>query len=1112
MAKLMPRLLGGAASDALKWGMLTCGILALPHLANAQPEEAIPALQLAFQTPPQDAKPQVWWHLMNGNVDKDGMLLDLDWLADVGIGGVHAFSGALFEPTVVERPLTFMSDGWRAAFHAAVQHAKTRGMEVTIAGSPGWSQTGGPWVKPQNGMKKLVWREVAVQGGRLVQMTLPPLPEATGPVQAMPPKKPGKMAVTPTTSGQGPVLAFPRLHAAPASYSVAGKPLPQLATAAEDLSTRVPVIIAGNEGLAIDALYPRAQSFHGVQIAMDTPVPFEVWASADGKNFTRIGAYDVPEGEAPSPLQSVAFAPVSAKAMRIVLRRPPPPKPLPGVPPMGPKGPINTNLRWLNFSAAPLVNRVESKAGFEPTPALETALPNIQGLAADQVIDLTDKVAPDGKLTWQAPKGDWTILRMGWSLTGQTNAPAEPEATGLEVDKFDAKAVRDYIETYLASYEKGTASPLGAGGIGGLLTDSWEAGVQNWTPGLPDAFRRLRGYDPLPWLPVLTGTIIQDRKASDNFLADFRQTLKDLVVANHYQVLARAAHDHGMTYSTEVQGDLPRAISDGLTAKGQADIPTAEYWFRPFTADAGQPPLVVDLKEAASAAHLYGHKMAAAESLTMAALSDPWSTAPNQLKPVIDRIFALGINRILIHDSHHQPFVDKKPGLQLGIFGQWFNRNESWAGMAKPWVSYLARSSFMLQQGQYAADIAYLYGEEETLTALFNHRFNEAVPAGYAYDYMDGATLKSGLSVRDGQVATPSGMAYRVLYLGQEARHLGIDYLTGLRDLVRGGAVLVGLPPVDRLGLKGRDEDYAAIIHELWPQQAPLDHRVGRGRVIATQDLKQAASLLGLTPDVAMPEGAPLMWLHRRMEGADAYYVTNQSKAAFRAPLTLRSAFHHAQWWAPETGKLTPLPIVARNEQATVDIDLLPEQAGFIVLSDTPAPITAPAPAALPALALDGPWDVSFEPNRGAPDHIRLDKLQDLSSLSDPAVRYFSGEATYSKTLTVPANLLKAGRLALDLGQVHEVARVTINDRPVGIAWHAPYLADVSGYLKPGANRVQITVANLWVNRLIGDRQPGANPVAYAPQSTYRAGSPLLPSGLIGPVALRPIDPASFAF
>ncbi|NOW48466.1 hypothetical protein FHW96_004654 [Novosphingobium sp. SG751A] len=1105
MAKSTPALLGAVA-----WGALC-----VTHPAHAQPasSSSVASLQAGFTAPPQDAKPQVWWHLMNGNIDKEGMILDLDWLANVGIGGVHAFSGALFEPTVVQRPLTFMSDGWREAFHAAVDHAKMRGLEVTIAGSPGWSQTGGPWVKPQNGMKKLVWRETTVKGGRLLRLTLPALPNATGPIQALPPKKPSKMASVPIASGIGPVVAYRRTDIAPKAYRLGGKLQPDLASATDDLATRVPITLDGADGVAIDAHYAQAASFHGVKVAMDAPVPFDIWASVDGQTFNHIGTYDVPEGEAPSPQQSVAFAPVRATVMRIILHRPPPAKPLPGVPSLGPKGPMNTALRLLRFSTAPIVDRVESKAGFEPTPAPASTLPETQGIATDQVVDLTHKVAADGTLSWVAPPGDWTILRMGWSLTGQTNAPAEPEATGLEVDKFDADAVRDYIETYLASYEKGTQSPLGPKGISGLLTDSWEAGVQNWTPGLPEAFRRLRGYDPTPWWPVLTGVVVQSREASDNFLSDFRQTLKDLVVSSHYQVLARAAHDHGMTYYTEVQGDLPRAISDGLTAKGQADIPSAEFWFRPFTADAGQPPLVVDLKEAASAAHLYGRKMAAAESLTMAALGDPWSTAPNRLKPVIDRIFATGINRILIHDSHHQPFVDKKPGLQLGIFGQWFNRNESWAGMAGPWVSYLARSSFMLQQGQYSADIAYLYGEEETLTALFNHRFNEAVPDGFAYDYMDAATLKSGLAIRGAQVGTPSGMQYRLLYLGQEARRLGIDYLTGLRDLVRAGAVLVGLPPTGRLGMKGREEDFAAITRELWPEQAPMDHAVGKGRVIATQDLTKATAIMGLAPDVDLPAGSSLMWLHRRMEGANAYYITNQSDTAHQGPLSLRSTMRYAQWWSPETGKITPLPVSSDGMRATVTLDLLPQQAGFVVLTDTPANPVATDRAAQPLpLALDGPWDVRFEANRGAPNHVTLDHLQDLATVADPAIRYFSGEATYSRNVNVPAAMLKAGRLALDLGKVHEVARVTINDRPVGIAWHAPYLVDIGSYLKPGANRIQITVANLWVNRLIGDRQPGAKPIAYAPQSTYRAGSPLAPSGLIGPVVLRPIVPSAFAF
>jgi hypothetical protein len=278
------------------------------------------------------------------------------------------------------------------------------------------------------------------------------------------------------------------------------------------------------------------------------------------------------------------------------------------------------------------------QAGFQPSLGLgDVSTPKIDvsdAIKPQTVIDLTSRLQPDGRLQWTPPPGRWTALRLGWTMTGATNGPAEPEATGLEVDKLDPDAVRRYIDAYLGLYEQATGGKLGAIGVQSLLTDSWEAGVQNWTPRIFEEFRRRRGYDPVPFAPALAGRIVGSADLSDRFLWDFRQTLKDLVADSHQGILAQALKARGMTYYTEAQGDTPRAIADGMTLKAPADIPTAEYWYRPFAAGLGQLSLIADLEEAASAAHVYGKTVVAAEALTVAAPLDPWSFSPAMLKPV----------------------------------------------------------------------------------------------------------------------------------------------------------------------------------------------------------------------------------------------------------------------------------------------------------------------------------------------------------------------------------------------------------------------------------------------------------------------------------------------
>ncbi|MBW8902249.1 MAG: glycoside hydrolase, partial [Massilia sp.] len=382
-------------------------------------------------------------------------------------------------------------------------------------------------------------------------------------------------------------------------------------------------------------------------------------------------------------------------------------------------------------------------------------------------------------------------------------------------------------------------------GVQTLLTDSWEAGVQNWTPAMLAEFRARRGYDPAPWLPVLTGRVVKSADASERFLFDYRQTLKDLVVDNHYGVLAQELKERGMGYYTELQGDYPRAIADGMTVKARSDIPTAEFWYRPFSTLAGQPALKADLEEAASAAHVYGKPLAAAESLTVAAPLDPWSFSPAMLKPVADEIFARGVNRILLHESHLQPLADAKPGLGLYIFGQSFNRNETWAEQAAPWIRYLSRSSYLLQQGQYVADVAYFYGEEHNLTELFKDRVNTDVPQGYAYDYINPEALLTLLSVRDGRLVTPSGMSYRVLFLPDTVRRLSLPALRKIRDLVAEGAVLVAKRPLGGLGMGDADPEIARLADEIWGNGA-AGHRPGAGRVYT--ELKAALAAEKITP------------------------------------------------------------------------------------------------------------------------------------------------------------------------------------------------------------------------------------------------------------------------
>jgi hypothetical protein len=312
------------------------------------------------------------------------------------------------------------------------------------------------------------------------------------------------------------------------------------------------------------------------------------------------------------------------------------------------------------------------------------------------------------------------VLRFGYSLTGAKNGPASPEATGLEVDKLNRGSVRAYLDQYLNQYESASNGLMGKHGVKFVITDSWEAGAQNWSKDMFTDFERRRGYDLHSWMPVLVGQVVDSAEASDRFLWDFRATLADLVVENHYAQIAESVHGRGMGLYSESHESGRAFIGDGMSVKRRATVPMGAMWTQLPGVKEEQYGYDADIRESASVAHIYGQNLVAAESMT--AGSGAWAWAPEYLKPTADQEMAMGLNRFVIHTSVHQPLIDKAPGLSLGPFGQWFTRNETWAEQAAPWIRYLARSSFMLQQGRFLADVAYYYGEDSNVSALMKSK------------------------------------------------------------------------------------------------------------------------------------------------------------------------------------------------------------------------------------------------------------------------------------------------------------------------------------------------------------------------------------------------------
>jgi hypothetical protein len=1097
--------------------MATCLSITPPAFADP--------LREGFVHPPQDAKPRVWWHWLNGNISQEGAALDLAWMKRVGIGGAQTFDANLGTPQVVAKRLVFMTPEWKAAFRASAQAAQDLDLELAIASSPGWSETGGPWVTPAQAMKKLVWSQTQIAGGRRFQGVLAPPPAVAGPFQAIQASQMhagGKPDTGPGFYADAAVIAYrtpPAQDAAVAKVSASDPAFPVARLSDGDLASTATLAFQGPDQQAwIAFTYPEPLEVRSITLTAPGPRGFgapalpraRLEASQDGVSFSPVTEIALGGGVQ----QTVSFPAVRGRVFRVLFS-----KAEGGGPPPAPPGVILPHFSGkadgylvseLTLSTQTRVNHFEDKAGFSTAQRYDVlataAAPHGDVVARSDVIDVTADMKPDGRLDWTPPPGDWTVLRLGYALTGRENGPASAEGTGLEVDKLSATHVRAYLDHYLGLYADAAGPDLiGAKGVRALLNDSIESGPQNWTDDMVAQFIALRGYDPRPWLPALTGQIIDSPEATDKFLWDFRRTIAQLLATNHYGEIAKAAKARGLKVYGEALEDHRPQLGDDMEMRRFTDVPMGAMWVVP---DGGRPnpTYLADTKGAASVAHIYDQNIAAAESFT--AYAQPWAFSPRDLKRTADLMFAQGINRVIVHTSVHQPLIDRAPGLALAPFlGQYFNRNETWAEDAGPWIDYLSRSSFLLQQGRYVADVAYFYGEEAPLTALFGDAPPADAPVGHGYDFVNADVILNHLSVEDDALATTGGGRYRVLYLSPAADKMTLPVLRKLKDLVQGGATVVGQRPVGSPSLSDDDATFQSVADQLWPRGGG-DTTIGRGRVIADASLDAALERLGVAPDVRFgstgDQDQPLT-LHRRSEAADLYFISNQQAHSREVVASFRVTGRRPHLWNAVTGAIEAVAFTQQEGRTEIALKLDPDGSVFVVFDDGPAAPPSGDRAARPIARFDGPWDVHFQAGRGAPAAVRFQALSSWSENQDPGVRYFSGSATYVRTLRLDRKVRK-GRVVLDLGEVRDLARVKVNGRDLGVVWTPPYRLDVSTALKTGMNRFEITVTNPWANRLIGDAQPGAKPVTFTTGPTYLPTAPLRPAGLIGPVRLERVE------
>ncbi|RZT08242.1 Glycosyl hydrolases family 2, sugar binding domain [Duganella sp. CF402] len=1132
---MMPLLLSRRRSAiAIAVSTALAGALAPTGGASADP------LKQGFHAPPDSAKPRAWWHWLNGNVSQPGIKLDLEWMKRAGLGGFQVFDVDLVTAQYVDQRVSYQSPEWLEAMRFTAAEAERLGLEMTVSASSGWSETGGPWVRPAQAMKKYVWSETRVDGPRRFTGKIQVPPSVSGPFQNVPfhsgfaklPPPDGSPGAKPYSKAAPPMPTF-YADAAVIAYRLPDGAqqlnLPLVTTSGGTLdaallvdgdfatSQKLPVAAQEGEPAWIQLAYPSPVRAQSVTLALGpvTHPPGALKVSSDGVHFTDVAAVPGPAHDlsSKSGVHTYAFPEVKARYFRLEL----------GAPVRGPYDDsigipkaTHHNVAEFSVSAAARVHRFEEKAGFAIVPEYDSirtpAVPADMAISGESVVDLTGKLRADGTLDWEVPTGRWSILRLGYSLTGQHTIPATAEGVGLEVDKLNRTHVEAFMDGLLKPLQQGSSSTLGPHRISHLLLDSWEANQQNWTEQMLPEFRKRRGYDALPWLPVLAGHVVNSAEASDRFLWDFRRTIADLLADNHYSAIGEIAQRHGMKLYGEAMGVGLPTVGDGLQLKGRVDVPMGEFWDR-RPDEKPVPNQVSDIREAASAAHIYGKNIVAAESFTATPAFGAWSRAPRDLKWLADEYMAMGVNRFVIHTSAHQPFTDRKPGVSLWRFGQNFTRNETWAELANPWTTYLSRASFMLQQGRAVNDIAYFYGEGAPVAAPFGEPDRPGIPAGYGYDYVNAEVLLEKMQVRDGRIELPSGASYGLLVLPGTTDRVSLPVLRKLRDLVAAGAVILAPKPVGMPGLADQEQadEWTAIANGLWggaDGRTVTEHRYGKGRVLWGVTVADALERIALAPDFEFSRpraDTRILATHRTGKDGDIYFVANQQLREVSFEASFRIAGKRPELWDAERG--TQAPASYRTEDGRTIVSLaLPAHGSVFVVFREPAstPLaTVPAQQTRELAQVTGPWALSFGPGLAAPAGITLPSLSSWTASSTPAIKYYSGTASYKRKLRAdPAWFRQGAALKLDLGDVREFAEVFVNGKRVDTLWRPPFVADVTCALKPGVNELEVRVTNLWPNRLIGDAQPGAVPVTFATIKPYPPNAPLLPSGLLGPVRI----------
>ena len=892
-----------------------------PRIALKATQDAAGNLAEAFANPPRTAQAHTWWHWMNGNVTADGITRDLEAMARVGVGGVQMFDVGSGIP---KGPIETLSPEWIRLVRHAASEADRLGLSFTMHNCPGWSSSGGPWVTPERAMQQLVWTETFVEGGQTIELRL------RKPFAKLGYYRDAYVLAYPTPAGD---LPTPRIVHASANGDLldakllddgdlgAGVDL-RPATADERAYLQIELANAYEARSLVLHGYPIAGGPGGVGSAAPPAALLEV--SDDGVKFRKVAELAMTPGAGPGGIagpnvpMTASFPAVRARFFRVGLMQP-------------------RRITEFQVSGADRIADWPAKTNLGRVRNQEQSL-SLDAVAAidpESVIDITQSMNADGTLRWQAPAGRWTILRIGHTPTGRMQNASSDAGLGLEIDKFSADAMEFHFNKYFGALFD-AFRPLADKKLVGALIDSYEVGMQNWTPTFPQEFERRRGYDLRRYMPAMTGRVVGSREITERFLWDVRRAQADLIADNYYGKFSALCRAHGVTSYTEPYGPSNGPF-DELQVGALVDEPMGEFWIRQAGAQWGW-----SLKLTSSIAHVWNKPVVGAETFTGRAEHSKWQEHPYATKAIGDLMYTFGLNHYIFHRYAQQPHPDAAPGMTMGPWGFHFDRTNTWFEKAGPWLQYIARAQHMLRQGTFVADVLYLNGESAPSEMPDSHNptkvpLDPAPPVGHDYDVVHPQAFIQRVRFEGGRIAVEGGMSYAVLAL-QPTHGMTVELARKLRDLVTQGMWLVGTPPAYSFGLANReanDQELRRIVAELWGDASGSDRTVGKGRVFRPQPLRIVLDKMGVAPDCEITGRNPdrdVRYIHRRTGSTDIYFVTNHQRRSEEILASFRVDGKRPELWDPVAGTVTPaFAYQSANGRVRVPIRLEPSGSVFVV-------------------------------------------------------------------------------------------------------------------------------------------------------------------------------------